>query len=174
MKRLLWLGLCMLPLWTVLAQEASLEAEHPDPDATVLDEIRFTPGEFAVDKGTGTASVTVTLTSLKAKPRELKINVYGIQVVDNERKPYYFSSLMMGRVVMRFDDKQNYLHYLLQPEVPVKLTITAEGIADTAQAIRLVKIVFEDSAEEGRFLEAYVTGSESAGGPSSPSDPSSF
>lgn len=62
----------------------------------------------------------------------------------------------MGRVNIRFEDKQNYLHYLLQPDTPVELTVLADNIAPEAEAIHLVKLVFEDSTEEGRFLEAFV------------------
>lgn len=126
-----------------------------DSSVVVMDDIRLEASRFTIDSAK--ATVELSLISLKETPRELKINVYGTQLVDNERNAYYFSTLGLGRVLMRFEDKQNYLHYLLQPGTPVKLTITAENISAEAAAIQVVKIVFEDSAEEGRFLDVYLT-----------------
>jgi len=149
-------------MWMLLALAASAQHESADvvgqdSSAIVVDNIQFKAEQFVIDSATRTATVTLALTSLKDKPRELKINVYGTQLVDNARNAYYFSTMALGRVLMRFEDKQNYLHYLLQPQVPAKLTITADAISITAAAIQVVKIVFEDSAEEGRFLDAYLT-----------------
>ncbi len=124
--------------------------------AVVIDDIRFAIERLDIDSATGVATVELLLTSLKENPRELKINVYGTQLVDNDRNAYYFSTITLGRVLIRFEDKQNYLHYLLQPDTGAKLTITAEGIASAVDFIQVVKIVFEDSTEEGRFLDAYL------------------
>jgi len=155
-----YLSISILALLCLVASspsKASL-AINRDSSVIVVDDIRFETVRFAIDPATHTATVELTLTSRKANPRELKINVYGTQLVDNERNAYYFSTIALGRVLMRFEDKQNYLHYLLQPDTPAKLTITAEKISAAATALQVVKIVFEDSAEEGRFLDAYLTG----------------
>lgn len=127
-----------------------------DSSVLVIDDIRFEAERFVVDSATNVATVELSLVNLKKTPRELKVNVYGTQLVDDRRDAYYFSTIGLGRVLMRFTDKQNYLHYLLQPDSPAKLVITAESISPGA-AIQVVKIVFEDSAEEGRFLDAYLT-----------------
>ena len=128
-----------------------------DSSVIIVDDIRMEATRYSIDSATRTATVVLSLTSMKENPRELKINVYGTQLVDNERKAYYFSTITLGRVLMRFEDRQNYLHYLLQHETPVELTITAENISNEATAIEVAKIVFEDSEQEGRFLEAYPT-----------------
>lgn len=127
-----------------------------DSSVVTVDDIRFEVEQFHIDSATNTATVELQLSSLKENPRELKINSYGTQLVDNNREAYYFSTITLGRVLVRFEDKQNYMHYLLQPATPVKLTIIAENIASTADSIQVVKIVFEDSTEEGRFLDVYL------------------
>ena len=127
-----------------------------DSSALTMDGIRFEVGDFTIDTATQTATATLRLTCLSERSRELKINVYGTQLVDDQRKAYYFSTMTMGRVLMRFEDRRNYMHYLLQPGVPVEMTITATDISSGATAIQLVKVVFEDSEDEGRFLEAYL------------------
>src|SRR5690606_32563113 len=103
----------------------ALVARAQDSDAMLTDGIQFVSEAFVVDSASRTATVTLVLTNKQDKPRELKINVYGTQLVDDERNAYYFSTMELGRVLMRFEDRQNYLHYLLQPDVPVRLTITA-------------------------------------------------
>ncbi|SEL45531.1 hypothetical protein SAMN05421740_105290 [Parapedobacter koreensis] len=146
-------------LSSALAVSARLGADIAvvrDSNVLVIDDIRIETERFVVDSATNTATVELSLSSLKENPRELKINVYGTQLVDNERNAYYFSTIALGRVLMRFDDKQNYLNYLLQPNTPAKLIITAEKILPGA-TIQVVKIVLEDSAEEGRFLDAYLS-----------------
>ncbi len=128
-----------------------------DTAVVVVDDIRFEAAQFHIDSSTRVATAELLLTNLNENPRELKINVYGTQLVDNDRNAYYFSTITLGRVLMRFEDKQNYLHYLLQPNTPAKLIITAENIESTTAFIQVVKIVFEDSKEEGRFLDAYLS-----------------
>lgn len=140
------------------AQNENTVAASQDSSVVMIDGVRFETVQLIIDSTARTATVELSLTSLKERPRELKINVYGIQLVDNERNAYYFSTATLGRVLMRFEDRQNYLHYLLQPDTPAKLTITAENISKDAVGIQLVKVVFEDSEEEGRFLDAYLTG----------------
>jgi len=155
--RLVMIGMLMFPVLVTSARQVSHGVIGQDSSVVVVDDIRFEAEQFAIDPATRKATVTLSLTSLKDKPRELKINVYGTQFVDTARNAYYFSTLTMGRVLMRFEDRQNYLHYLLQPQTPAKLTITADEIQ--GEAIQLVKIVFEDSTEEGRFLDVYIMGS---------------
>lgn len=128
-----------------------------DSSVAVVDDVRFETADFHIDSATNTATIKLTLTNLNENPRELKINVYGTQLIDDQRTAYYFSTIELGRVLMRFADNQNYLHYLLQPNTPVQLTITAEKIASAAASIQVVKVVFEDRKETGRFLDAYLT-----------------
>lgn len=160
MKRIgfFWVALILVSLPAVLfAQEGEAAPVAQDSSGLTMDGIRFEATSFTIDSATNTATVTLTLTSLSERSRELKVNVYGTQLVDDQRNAYYFSTITMGRVLMRFEDRQNYLHYLLQPNKPVPLTITAQSISPEAAAIQVAKVVFEDRKDEGRFLEAYLT-----------------
>lgn len=149
--------MALLSASTVLSAQRGEGYASLDSTGVTMDNIRFDATAYVIDSATRTAKVTVTLTCLSERSRELKVNVYGTQLVDNERNAYYFSTLTMGRVLMKFEDRQNYLHYLLQPGTPVELTITAQNILPEARTIQVVKIVFEDSKDEGRFMEAYLT-----------------
>ncbi len=157
MKTKIYLFFALLALIYVAPIHAKDLRQQTDTVATVLvDDITITATGYHIDKETNTASIKLTLLSEKDVPREFKLNIYGTQVVDNNRQSYFFQTITMGRVNIRFEDKQNYLHYLLQPDTPVELTVLADNIAPEAEAIHLVKLVFEDSTEEGRFLEAFV------------------
>ncbi|MEC3880003.1 hypothetical protein [Parapedobacter sp. 10938] len=162
MKRIgLFVVLVLVSLPMVLSARQDERAPIArDSSALTMDGLRFEVISFAIDSATNTSTATLTITSLAERSRELKVNVYGTQLVDDRRNAYYFSTITMGRVLMRFEDRQNYLHYLLQPNTPVELAITAQGISPEAAAIQVVKIVFEDSEDEGRFLEAYLTAPE--------------
>ncbi|MGK6350704.1 hypothetical protein [Parapedobacter sp. DT-150] len=158
MKRL-WVvfALTFLSVKAVWSQQGVDTLSGQDSSTVIVDDTKFDILRFTIDSTSRIATVELTLTNLKETPRELNINVFGTQLVDNERNAYYFSTITLGRVVMQFGDKQNYLHYLLQPDTPVTLTITAEKISAEATAIELVKITFEDSTETGRFLDAYLS-----------------
>lgn len=125
-------------------------------DTLLIDDIAITATDFQLDREKNTATAKLTLLSQKDIPREFKLNVYGTQLTADNRQSYFFQTITLGRVTVRFEDKQNYLHYLLQPDTPVALTIVASHIAPGTEAIELVKLVFEDSEEEGRFIEAFV------------------
>lgn len=131
-----------------------------DSTTVLLDDILFEAKTTSFDHSANTATVSLTLLNQKSTPRELRINVYGIQLLDNLKNSYYFSSLTLGRVLIRFEDKQNYAHYLLQPDEPVMVQLSATGISPDAAAIHLVKFVFEDSTEEGRFIDAVLIAPE--------------
>lgn len=159
MKNLSIILACSLWFLGISSGEAAKLSVSPvDSAVVIVDDILFKAINYQLDAKTNTATATLTLLNQKDVPRELKLNVFGTQVVDNKRNSYYLSTISLGRVQVRFEDKQNYLNYLLQPEQPVTLTITATGISADSGAVQLLKIVFEDSREEGRFIEAFVSG----------------
>lgn len=143
-------------LAAILTGKYSIAKPAADSSVYILDGILFETKQVGIDSTTRTATVILTLTSLHDRPRELKINVFGTQLIDPSRNAYYFSTIMLERVLIRFEDRQNYLHYLLHPKKPAQMTIIVENIPQDVDIIELVKIVFEDSTETGRFLEAYV------------------
>ncbi|WP_257657358.1 hypothetical protein [Parapedobacter lycopersici] len=154
-SKLYLLILCMAPVLAA-AQSGNAATDPVDSTTVVVDSVQFDVVDFRIDSATHTATVEITLTNLKADPRELKINVYGTQLVDDQRNAYYFSTMALGQVLMRFTDRQNYLHYVLQPRTAVPLTVTVERIAPDAKRIAVTKVVFEDRAEVGRFLDVYL------------------
>lgn len=157
MKTRIVILVCFWFLFGLAPSKAAQPQAFPtDSSTVVIDDIRFEASHYHLDATNQTATVVLSLLNQKTVPRELKINVYGVQVVDNNRNAYFFSSIELGRVLIRFEDKQNYLHYLLQPDTPVNLTVTAQGISTKADFIQLVKVVFEDSTEEGRFIETFL------------------
>jgi len=155
------IGFVVLVLFSVpgmlFAQEGSGTRIMQDSSRLVMDGIRFEATAYAIDSATNTATVTLTLTCLSERSRELKVNVYGTQLVDDQRNAYYFSTLTMRRVLMRFEERQSYLPYLLLPHAAVELAITAQNVSPEATTMQVVKVVFEDSKDEGRFLDAYLT-----------------
>lgn len=152
---LIW---AFLPIIANAVEKAAVGPPHAtDTTEILMDGIHFETVDFHLDAQAEQATIKLTLINRKEHPRELRINVYGTQLVDDQRNAYYFSTIELGRVLMRFADRQNYLNYLLPPDTPVQLTITADGIASEAKAIQVVKIVFEDSGEAGRFLDVYLT-----------------
>src|SRR3546814_284075 len=140
----LFVALALISAPTVLFAHRNSTLITQDSSGLTMDGIRFEATAFTIDSAKNIATVTPTLTCLSPQSRELKINVYGTQLVDDQRNAYYFSTITMGRVLMRFEDRQNYLHYLLQPNIPAKLTITSKGIPSGTTAIQVVKVVFED------------------------------
>lgn len=125
-------------------------------ESLVVDDITITALGHQINTEAGTVTIKLALRSEKEVPREFKLNVYGTQVVDNNRQAHFFQTITMGRVTVHFDDRQNYLHYLLQPDTQVELTIVADNIPAEAEQISLVKLVFEDSTTEGRFVQAFL------------------
>jgi len=122
----------------------------------LIDDITITAKPFVLNREDHTATAKLTLASEKDVPREFKLNVFGTQVFGDDRQAYFFQTATLGRVTVRFEDKQNYLHYLLHPDTPVELTIVADAITADTDSIPLIKLVFEDSKENGRFIEAFV------------------
>ena len=152
-------NLYLLIVSFIVLGAASASGQQADTTDTILiDDIRITATDFQLNGETGTATAKLTLLSQLDIPREFKLNVYGTQVFGDDRQAYFFQSITLGRVTVRFEDKQNYLHYLLQPDTPVALTVVASNIRTGTDAIPLVKLVFEDSQEEGRFIEVFVRG----------------
>lgn len=155
-RYLLMVSLIVLCLPMARAQQADTT------DILFIDDITITAKPFVLNRETNTATAKLTLLSEKAVPREFKLNVFGTQVFGDDRQAYFFQTASLGRVMVRFEDKQNYLHYLLQPDTPVELTIVAGVIKAGTESVPLVKLVFEDSQEEGRFIEAFVVSGKDA------------
>lgn len=122
-----------------------------DPSSNVLDDLQTDVKTVKVDAKKDSLSIELFLISYQMNPREFKLNTFATQVVDEKGASHLYSSMKMGRVTVNIADRQNYLHYLLEENVPVPLTIKI-GAWKKGSVPKTVKLVFEDSAEEGKFI----------------------
>ncbi|PRD48869.1 hypothetical protein [Sphingobacterium haloxyli] len=150
MKRLiyfLFLPLCWLSSYELLAQEQ-------EPVKNIQDDIQVDVKSVKTHADGDTISIALFLISYQMDPREFKLNTFATQIVDSEGGKHLFSTMKMGRVFVRLADRQNYLHYLLDEDVPVPLLIQV-GDWNGKKASKVI-LVFEDSTEEGRFITQEV------------------
>lgn len=150
MKKLLFslfLPLCWLSSNELLAQEQ-------EPEKNIKDDIQVDVKSTKINARGDTLSIELFLISYQMNPREFKLNTFATQIVDGEGNKHLFATMKMGRVLLQLTDRQNYLHYLLEENVPVPLTIQV-GDWKGKKASKVL-LVFEDSAEEGRFITQEV------------------
>lgn len=125
-----------------------------DPTVHTVDDIQIDVKAVKADAKSDTLSVDLFLISYKKGPREFKLNTYGTQVVDEKGEKHFFTNMKMGQVFVQLVDRQNYLHYLLSEEMPVPLNVKIVGWGK--QKAKKILLVFEDSAEEGKFIETEI------------------
>ncbi|GAA4184483.1 hypothetical protein KUH03_20550 [Sphingobacterium sp. E70] len=121
----------------------------------VVDDIQFDLKEFHVDKATNELVINLFAISYSKDPREFKMNTFSTQILDQKKQPRFFSSIQMGNVQIRFEDKQNYLHYLLEEDKPVDIQVIVKDWKKTDKPSS-IKLVFESSEEEGKFLDVPI------------------
>lgn len=122
----------------------------------VIDDIQIDVKDITLSPKGDTATVELFLISYQKNPREFKLNTFASGVADSEGKPYLYSAVQMGKVIVRLEDRQNYLNYLLEQDVPVLLKIKTAAWTKRWGKPQQVKLTFEDSTEEGKFLEVMV------------------
>ncbi|WP_240775535.1 hypothetical protein [Sphingobacterium psychroaquaticum] len=133
-------------MFTLRAQE--------NTGAELTDDLQIDIKGTVWDAKSDTLTVDLFLISYQRQPREFKLNTYASQVIDSQGKATMYSVMKMGRVVVRLADRQNYIHYLLEEDTPVPLTIKIGNWGKRKAA--KVLLVFEDSAEEGHFIQKEV------------------
>ncbi len=121
-----------------------------DSTIKIIDDIQIDVKSVQVDSSSDTLTVELFLISYQMDPREFKLNAFATQLEDEDGASHLFSSIRMGRVMVKIEDRQNYLHYLINENEPVLFTLKVAGWADH-KASKL-NLVFEDSNEEGKFL----------------------
>src|SRR3546814_20534003 len=87
----LFVALALISAPTVLFAHRNSTLITQDSSGLTMDGIRFEATAFTIDSAKNIATVTLTLTCLSPQSRELKINVYGTQLVDDQRNAYYRS-----------------------------------------------------------------------------------
>ncbi|KGE14766.1 hypothetical protein [Sphingobacterium deserti] len=120
----------------------------------VSDDIQIDVKSVNLNAETDTLTVELFLISYQMDQREFKLNTYATQVLDEKGEQHLYTLMKMGRVTINIADKQNYLHYLFEENVPVPLTIK---YADwTGEKPKKLLLVFEDSGEDGKFITQEV------------------
>jgi len=145
--------LSVLQFDTVRAQTVDLL----DSTRIEVDDIQIDLKQAQYHKESSTLQIDLFLTSLVRAPRELKLNCYATQVLDRKGGKHLFSSIQMGRVLVDIAQRQNYLNYLLEDEVPVLMSVKINDWDAKLGLPEKLLIVFEDSSEEGRYIETAVT-----------------
>ena len=121
----------------------------------VVDDIQFDVKDFHLDESKNKLIVNLFAISYSKDPREYKMNTFSTQVLDQKKQNHFFSTIRMGNVLDKFEDKQNYLHYLLEEDKPVDIQIVVKDWKRSDKPA-MIKLVFESSAEEGKFLEVSI------------------
>lgn len=133
----------------------AIQAQSAD-SLLVVDDIQFDVKRYNIDKTTNELVINLFAISYSRTPREYKMNTFSTQIFDQKKQAHFFSSIQMGNVRIGFEDKQNYLHYLLEEDKPVDIQVIVKDWKKTDKPIS-VKLVFESSEEEGKFLDVPIT-----------------
>lgn len=131
-------------------------AQEIDTTAVLVDEIQVDIKNVSLSANADTATIDLFLISYQRKPREFKLNTYATQISDSKGSYHLYDSMKMGKVLVLLTHRQNYLHYFMEEDVPVSFQIkVANWTKDRGKPTHL-KLVFEDSKEEGKYLEKIV------------------
>ncbi|SUJ13975.1 Uncharacterised protein [Sphingobacterium spiritivorum] len=148
------IGYCILLFGMLIIPGLSL-AQEVDAVPELVDDIQVDVKNVSVDAKTKTLTLDLFLISYQKNPREFKLNTFATQVLDTKGQTYMYSTMQMGKVLIKLSDRQNYLHYFMEDEVPVAFKITVDNWTKGNKA-KAVKLVFEDSTEAGKFIEKAV------------------
>ncbi|MVZ67462.1 hypothetical protein GQF61_16535 [Sphingobacterium sp. DK4209] len=130
----------------VFAQEAE------DPSVHVVNEVQF--DLKSIKTGGDTLVVDLFAISYEKDPREFRLNVFGTNLTDSDGVEHLFTSVQVGRVIVNISERQNYLNYLLNQDVPVAIQLKLTPTTDAIKKAKQVKLVFAAFEEEGKFVEA--------------------
>lgn len=131
-------------------------AQETVDEPLVVDDIQIDTKSVLLSPAGDTATVDLFLISYQKAPREFKLNTFASGIVGSDGKPRLYASIQMGNVRVDLADKQNYLHYLLKQDEPVKLELKTAGWHKRWGKPQRMLLVFEDSSEQGKFLEVEV------------------
>lgn len=123
-----------------------------DSNYTEVDDLQIELVDYRVQVEKGEAQVSVFLSSLAWDPRELKLNNFGLQLLDTKGRRHLFKTVQLANVLIQAEEGKNYLNYLLKADIPVKLTVSYHKLPKDFVAQEFF-LVFEDSKEEGHFFE---------------------
>ncbi|UIR56046.1 hypothetical protein LZQ00_17495 [Sphingobacterium sp. SRCM116780] len=132
------------------------QSDKSEKELLVVDDVQIDVKTVQVDPKTKTALVELFLISYTRNGRELKLNTYGTKIVDSKGSQYFFSTIGLDKVLVKSQDKQNYINYLMKMDEPVILKMTvSDWVKEKGKPKELI-LVFEDSEEEGHYIETAV------------------
>mgnify|MGYP007040145148 CR=1 FL=1 len=137
----------------VLCTSISFAQEKEERNSTDVNEIEVWTKNVQVSAKGDTATVELYLQSYLKNPREFKLNTFSTGLLSGSEKPLWYHSMQLGKVLVRLEDRQNYLHYLLTRNEPVILTIKTGGWKKQWGKPKQLKLAFEDFQEQGKILE---------------------
>ncbi|MCA5004162.1 hypothetical protein [Sphingobacterium bovistauri] len=140
-------------LVTALAYSFSFAQEKPERNSIDINEIEVWTKSVQLSAKGDTATIELYLQSYLKNPREFKLNTFSSGLLSGNEKPLWYHSMQMGKVHVRLEDKQNYLHYLLTRNEPVVLTIKTGGWKKQWGKPKQLKLAIEDFEEQGKILE---------------------
>ncbi len=149
MKKLLIVVLSIL--WAIASR-----GQEGNVEPLVVDDIQIDVKDVRISTKGDTAIVDLFLISYIKSGREFKLNTFASGIVDSKGILYLYSSIQMGRVKVNVSDRQNYIHYFMDKDVPVSLQIKTSSWKKQWGKPKQAKLSFEDSTEEGKFLEVIV------------------
>lgn len=131
-------------------------AQEPTRELLEIDDIQIDVKSATLSKNADTATVELFLISYQKGTREFKLNSFASGIVDSGGKTYLYDTMQMGKVLVKLTDRQNYIHYLLEEDEPVKFIVKTAGWKKQWGKPQQFKLAFEDSEEEGKFLEVII------------------
>ncbi|WP_246162303.1 hypothetical protein [Sphingobacterium phlebotomi] len=149
-----WTYFLFLPLFIFVSGELLAQEQGEEGAKNITDDIQADVKSVKTIANGDTLSIELFLISYQMDPREFKLNTFATQIVDSEGNSHLFTTIKMGRVLVQLADRQNYLHYLLEEDEPVPLTIHV-GDWQGKKASKIL-LVFEESTEEGKFITQEV------------------
>jgi len=149
MKEIIWSLFFIVFTHLVFAQET-------DTATVLVDEIQVDVKNVALSSKGDTAIVDLFLISYQRHPREFKLNTYATQVADSKGNFHLYDNMKMGKVLVLLAHRQNYLHYFMEEDIPVPFQIKVANWTKERGNPTHIKLVFEDSKEEGKYVEKVV------------------
>ncbi|MFZ4262843.1 hypothetical protein ACFRAE_12420 [Sphingobacterium sp. HJSM2_6] len=133
-----------------LAQSESERERIP----LVVDEIQF--DLKAVSLAKDTLKIDLFAISYEKNPRDFRLNVFGIQIIDSQDSAHMVTSVQMDRVLVPLSKRQNYLNYLLKQDVPVPIYLRISPLTEELKNVKLVRLIFESLEEDGKFIPVEI------------------
>lgn len=125
-----------------------------DTSSIELDYIRIDVKDVSLAEDT--AVIDLWVTSLLRGERDFRLNIFASKIEDSRYNEHFFGSVLFGRVFVSIEDRQNYLNYVLREDIPVSVQVRVPNWQKEYEKPQALRLVFEDSEEEGRFRELRI------------------